>query len=159
MKNHHTKNKGDLGVLKAQVSLCEQGYLILTPNTEHSPFDLVAYKDGQFLRVQVKYRSVSKGKIEVSFKSIWVDKSGTHSVPVDKNEIDIYCLYCPDTDKCYWVDPKQFNQSVALRVTDTKNKQQEGINLASDFEKLYAPVAQQDRATDFYENGPLQRNL
>ena len=33
---HHTKVKGDLGVLKAQVSLYEQGYLILQPVTEHA---------------------------------------------------------------------------------------------------------------------------
>lgn len=142
MKIHHTKNKGDLGVFKAQVSLCEQGYLILTPNTEHSPFDLVGYKNGKFLRIQVKYRSESKGKIDISFKSTWVDKSGVHSVPVDKDEIDIYCLYCPSTDKCYWIDPKKFNQSVTLRLTNTKNKQHQGVNLASDFETLHAPVAQ-----------------
>ena len=48
MFSHHTKNKGDFGVLKCQISLYEQGYLVLTPNTEHSPFDLVAYKDGVF---------------------------------------------------------------------------------------------------------------
>ena len=36
---HHTKNKGDLGVLKAQVDLYQKGYLILLPHTEHSPFD------------------------------------------------------------------------------------------------------------------------
>jgi hypothetical protein len=51
---HHTKVKGDLGVLKAQVSLYEQGYLILQPVTEHAPFDLVAYKDGIFKWIQVK---------------------------------------------------------------------------------------------------------
>ena len=45
---HHTKDKGDLGVLKAQVSLYEQGYSILLPLTEHAPFDLVAYKDNDF---------------------------------------------------------------------------------------------------------------
>jgi hypothetical protein len=42
---HHTKEKGDLGVLKAQLDLFEQGFLILNPVTEHAPFDLVAYKD------------------------------------------------------------------------------------------------------------------
>ncbi len=52
---HHTKNKGDLGVLKAQVDLCSKGYLILTPLSEHSPFDIVAYKNGEFIRIQVKY--------------------------------------------------------------------------------------------------------
>ena len=42
---HHTKNKGDLGVLKAQVDLHEKGYMILLPQSEHSPFDVVGYKD------------------------------------------------------------------------------------------------------------------
>ena len=43
MAAHHTKDKGDLGVLKAQVDLFEQGFAIFTPQTEHCPFDLVAY--------------------------------------------------------------------------------------------------------------------
>ena len=42
---HHTKQKGDLGVLKAQLDLFEQGFILLNPMTEHAPFDLVAYKD------------------------------------------------------------------------------------------------------------------
>ncbi|MCZ2258066.1 hypothetical protein KSU66_06130 [Sporosarcina sp. G11-34] len=45
---HHTKNKGDLGVLKAQVDLHQKGYLILNPLTEHAPFDLVVYKENNF---------------------------------------------------------------------------------------------------------------
>ncbi len=60
MASHHTKDKGDLGVLKAQVDLFEQGFTICLPQTEHSPFDLVAYKNGKFYRVQVKYRALEK---------------------------------------------------------------------------------------------------
>lgn len=33
---HHTKTKGDLAVLKAQLALFEKGYLILVP--QHCPF-------------------------------------------------------------------------------------------------------------------------
>ena len=55
MALHHTKNKGDLGVLKAQLDLFEQGFTVRVPLTEHLPFDLVAYKEGEFRRVQVKY--------------------------------------------------------------------------------------------------------
>ncbi len=70
MYKHHTKNKGDLGVLKAKLDLFEQGYLILNPETEHSPFDLVIYKDGQFKRVQVKYRKLKRNDtIEATFRS------------------------------------------------------------------------------------------
>jgi len=50
---HHTKEKGDLGVLKAQLDLFEQGFVILNPVTEHAPFDLVAYDSGVFRRIQV----------------------------------------------------------------------------------------------------------
>jgi hypothetical protein len=57
---HHTKSKGDLGVLKAQVDLYEKGYMILHPQTEHAPFDLVVYKDKNFKRVQVKYRNLNE---------------------------------------------------------------------------------------------------
>jgi hypothetical protein len=67
---HHTKHKGDLGVLKAQVDLYQKGYMILYPQTEHAPFDLVIYKDNQFKRVQVKYRELnSHGVLEVTSRS------------------------------------------------------------------------------------------
>jgi len=62
MRIHHTKNKGDLGVLKAQADLAEQGYMVLLPLTEHHAFDLAIYKDGVFKRVQVKYRSAYQGR-------------------------------------------------------------------------------------------------
>ena len=79
---HHTKQKGDLGVLKAQVDLFEQGFAILVPLTEHSPFDLVAYKDGDFRRIQVKFRKLDKsGKMDIKFSTCWADKHGTHTVP------------------------------------------------------------------------------
>ena len=98
-QSHHTKLKGDLGVLKAQLDLFEQGFTILVPQTEHGPFDLAVYKDGEFRRVQVKYRTVDRfGKIDAKFSTCWNDKHGTHIVPIDKSEVDLYCIYCPDTD-------------------------------------------------------------
>jgi len=135
MRKHHTKSKGDLGVLKAQVTLFEQGYLSLLPQTEHSEFDLVAYKEGIFKRVQVKYRSVDKkfGTISLHFSSVWSDKNGNHIVPVNKDEIDVYCIYCPETDLCYWLNPKDFGQSVTLRVETSKNNQKAKVHLASDY--------------------------
>ena len=134
---HHTKQKGDLGVLKAQLDLFEQGFVLLNPMTEHAPFDLAAYKDKKFLRIQVKYKSVDKtGSITVHFLSCWADKNGTHMQPVDKGEVDIYCIYCPDTDECYYFNPTEFNRSVTLRVKMPKNNQSKNINLAADFRRV-----------------------
>ena len=134
---HHTKEKGDLGVLKAQLDLFEQGFLILNPVTEHAPFDLVAYKDWQFQRIQVKYKSVDKtGSITVHFRSCWADKNGTHMQQTDKDGIDLYCIYCPDTDECYYLDPKNFNRSATLRVKMPRNNQARNVNLAADFRRV-----------------------
>ena len=131
---HHTKDKGDLGLLKAQLDLFRQGYMILNPLTEHAPFDLVIYKDRKFKRVQVKYKSVDKnGKILVSFRSSWTDKHGTHTRAIDKKEIDLYCIYCPNTDACYYFDPKKFRRSVTLRVNNSKNNQSKFVKLAKDY--------------------------
>ena len=133
---HHTKEKGDLGVLKAQVDLFEQGFMILAPQTEHSPFDLVAYKDGEFRRIQVKYRAVDRyGKIDVKFSTCWTDKKGTHTVPIDKGEVDLYCVYCPDTDECYYLDPDYFGSNATLRVKAPKNSQMKNVNFASDYRR------------------------
>jgi hypothetical protein len=134
---HHTKEKGDLGVLKAQLDLFEQGFLVLNPMTEHAPFDLVAYRNGHFLRIQVKYKSVDRtGGMTIHFRSSWADRNGTHMRPVDKGEIDYYCVYCPDTDECYYLDPKEYGSSVTLRVKTPKNNQAKGIRLAKDYRRV-----------------------
>jgi hypothetical protein len=136
MALHHTKNKGDLGVLKAQVDLFEQGFTVCVPLTEHSPFDLVAYKNGEFRRVQVKYRALNRnGALEVKFSTCWADRNGTHTVPVDKNEVDLFCVYCPDTDRCYYIEPGQFRSNVSLRVKTPKNCQAKHVNFAADFRR------------------------
>ena len=133
---HHTKQKGDLGVLKAQLDLYEQGFTVFAPLTEHCPFDLVAYRKGEFRRVQVKFRSLDRfGKIDVKFSTCWTDRNGTHTVPVDKNEVDLYCIYCPETDECYYIEPGMFGSHASLRVEAPKNGQFKGVNFAADFRR------------------------
>ena len=133
MKPHHTKQKGDLGVLKAQTDLCQNGYLICIPLTEHAPFDLIAYKDGIFLRIQVKYISENNWKLSLPFKNNWSDKNKLHYLYYVKDEIDLFCIYCPQTDKCYYINPKLFNKSVSIRIKKTRNNQSKNINFAEDF--------------------------
>ena len=133
MAAHHTKDKGDLGTAKAHADLVGHGFTVLFPATEHAAFDLVAYRDGVFHRVQVKYRSARLGSISVQFRSVWADRNGTHMKPSDKSEVDVMCIYCPETDDCYYLRPGDYRQSVTLRVTPTKNGQQRGVLLAESF--------------------------
>jgi hypothetical protein len=133
MRAHHTKSKGDLGVLHAQVDLAEKGYGVLLPLTEHEAFDLVAYKEHTFYRVQVKYRRAVNGLLGVALKSNWSDRRGVHVIPVDKASIDVLCIYSPDTNACYYVDPSRLACAVYLRISDTKNRQRKRVLWARDF--------------------------
>jgi hypothetical protein len=131
---HHTKDKGDLGVAKAIADLTEKGYIVLIPFTEHSPFDLVIYKEDQFYRIQVKYRKANKnGSLIIEFKSNWTDKHGVHRKDIDKSRIDYFCIYCPNTGLCYYFDSKKYNKSLSLRIDQSKNNQDRNIHWAKDF--------------------------
>lgn len=138
MRPHHTKNKGDLGVLHTKVDLAEKGYILLQPLSEHAPFDLVAYKDGRFLRVQVKYRAAVNGGIPLGLTSQWADRHGTHKVPIDKRSIDLLCIYCPDTKRCYYLDPLTVQLDVRLRIEPTRNGQSKRIRWANDLTEIPA---------------------
>ena len=136
MRYHHTKTKGDLGVLCAKVDLVKKGYGLLLPLTEHAPFDLVAFRENIFLRISVKYRTMKEGAVGLRFSSVWVDRRQIHRVPIDKSAIDLVCIYCPDTELCYYVDPRRFRDAVNLRILPPKNRQQYSVHWASDFKEL-----------------------
>lgn len=133
---HHTKDKGDLGLLKVQCKICELGHIILNPMTEHSPFDFVSYKDGKFYRIQVKYRSMKNGCVQVPFRTSWNDRNGTHSRYYNLNDIDIFAVYCPNTDKCYFIHTNEYknNKYISLRITPAKNNQKTNVLFAKEFE-------------------------
>ena len=136
MPGHHTKEKGDLGIAKAHADLVEKGYIVLFPATEHAPFDLVAYREGTFWRIQVKYRAARAGALTVHLRSVWADRNGTHMRPMDKLAIDLVCVYCPDSGECYYLRPSDFGQSVTLRIEPSRNKQVSGVQHAAKFREV-----------------------
>lgn len=134
---HHTKTKGDLGVLKIKVDLYMQGFLILIPETEHSPFDLVIYRNGKFRTVQVKFRNpTKKGALEIPFRSSYSTSKGVKTKSVDKSLINLYAVYCPQTDSCYYFNPKRYNKSITLRVKTPLNNQKSKTHTADQFKKV-----------------------
>lgn len=141
MRYHHTKNKGDLGLVQAMADLTAKGWAILVPLTEHEAFDLVAYREGRFLRVQVKYRAAVNGVINVPMRTSWADRHGVHTAPIDRASIDLLCAYCPDTNVCYYLDPAFVEGTgICLRIAPTKNNVAKGVHWAKDFQSIPATV-------------------
>ena len=141
MRQHHTKTKGDLGLLHAMADLGAKGWGILVPITEHESFDVVAYRGDRFLRVQVKYRAAVNGLVVVPLSTCWADRKGTHTSPIDRTSIDVLCVYCPDTNRCYYVDPSTVATShLYLRIAPTRNYQVKHVTWADDCLELPATV-------------------
>jgi hypothetical protein len=132
-QRHHTKDKGDLAVAKVQADLIERGAVVLQPFTEHAPFDLVAYMEERFYRVQVKFRTAKQGRVIVRFSNSWADRHGTHIRPMPRHEVDAVAIYCPETMECYYVDPSEYGLSVSLRVSPAKNRQSMRVLPSSSF--------------------------
>lgn len=87
-----------------------------------------------FLGVQVKYKAAEKtGSIHINLRSSWSDRKGTHTKDMDKSLIDIVCVYCPETDECYYINPDSFNQRITINLWDKINSR---AKLASAFREI-----------------------
>jgi len=65
------------------------------------------------------------------------DRNGTHYRCMNKDEVDRVAAYCPDTDSCYYADPKAFgSRGLTLRFTKPKNQQKKNVKLAEDFQRM-----------------------
>ena len=92
---HHTKDKGDIALMKTTLDLTLKGYNIFLPISEHLPFDFIAYKDTRSYRMQAKYSSA--GKVNNSTYS--GDKTTKH---YKEDDFDYYAVYLPEIDKCIY---------------------------------------------------------
>jgi len=131
---HHTKDKGDTGVGFVIADLMSKNIQVCIPISEHQPYDLVGIRsNGTTIKISVKYRKASEGTVDIQFKSVYSDSRGSHSEFTDKSCIDLMAIYCPDTQKVYYINPSNFNLAVSLRISPTKNNQTKGILFADSY--------------------------
>lgn len=132
---HITSEKGDIGELKVSADLIAKGYSVFTPISSTSPFDLLVYVNNKYLRVQVKYRTISPiGVITAVLARHSISYSKITAVP--NTYVDLLAIYCPDTDKCYYVYTNEIEGSITLRFMKPKNNQSKGLRFAEDYTKL-----------------------
>ena len=122
---HHTKDKGDTGLLKVMCDLSEQGFKILTPFSEHLPFDLVAFStlSGNLYKIQVKYRTLVNGVVTVPLKTSFLSKEGSVTKRYKDSDFDVIAVYCPDIKACAYLTSKEtshLSTSATLRVCEPK---------------------------------------
>ena len=134
---HHTKTKGDIGLGCIVVDLMKHDIAPALPMSEHLKFDCIAInEEGKMARVSVKYRTKdARGNVFLHLKSVYADKRGNHINKHKKSDYECTAIYCPDTDKCYYVRNDELDiGSITLRIDKTKNGQVSGIKWAKDYE-------------------------
>ena len=47
--------------------------------------------------------------------------------------MDVFCVYCPETDRCYYFKAGDANVSLTLRATAPKNNQSKNVRFAGDY--------------------------
>jgi len=128
---HLTGDKGDIGVARITADLIEKGIPVFIPVSSTCPFDLLGF-DNEFKRIQVKYRTPTKrNTIEVRMERAIISNS-----KISKTYnfgVDIIAIFCPDTNKCYYVKTNGNMKSITLRLEKPKNNQTTNINNADDF--------------------------
>ena len=140
MANHHTKDKGDLGLVMVIADLVRHGVDVYVPLSEHQPSDLIAADEsGRVSRVQVKYRSLAPtGVVSIDFRNTYSDSHGVHQKLADRSQFDCYAVYCPQTEKIYYLRiddiPEHNGSSTSLRIVPPANNQKKKVLLASDYE-------------------------
>lgn len=139
-----TKEKGDIGLTKIIADLTENNINVSIPIAEHLKYDIIIEKDSKMFRVQARYSKADKNNsyIQVKLKSVWSNKSGSYSVNREKGDYDILAIYCPYTNKCYYLSDEEFDPGAAinLRLTPPKTKNGGVIRMAKDYESIFKAI-------------------
>lgn len=133
---HHTKDKGDVGVACVIADRMKRGVQVAVPISEHLPFDLVAISDdGEVAKVSVTFRTMSPaGTVSVKAKSNWADRHGVHHRRHQTGDYDAVAVYCPDTDRCYYLPAAEMcGLETTLRILDPRNGQKLRVRTADCF--------------------------
>jgi hypothetical protein len=115
-------------------ALVRRGYRVLTPFGTNHRYDLAIDLGDRILRVQCKTGRLRRGAIVFHARSIRSNTRRTYCRTYH-NEIDLFLVYCPETDRVYSVPVEEATSTeLALRVAPTANGQAKRIRWAPHYE-------------------------
>jgi hypothetical protein len=127
----------DVGLRSEAAILAElvrRGYAVLLPFGVNQRYDLVLDLDGRLVKAQCKTGRLRNGVIRFRTSSVMTTK--TRNVRRGySGEVDVFLVFCPETKSVYCVpEAKAAGNHMHLRVDPCRNRQQQGVNWASDYE-------------------------
>jgi PD-(D/E)XK endonuclease len=115
--------------------LVKRGHRVLLPYGVNHRYDLVIDAGDRYLRAQCKTGRLRDGVIHFNTASVRVNTRRTFITPYDAEQIDLFLIYCPETDRVYALDVGEAASGHgALRVDPAANGQAKRIRWAADHE-------------------------
>jgi hypothetical protein len=115
--------------------LVKRGHRVLVPQGTNHRYDLAIDTGGRFLRVQCKTGRLRQGVIKFKTASTRANTLRAYTKPYDATQIDLFLIYCPDTDRVYALDVDEAGVTEGgLRVNPAANGQARRIRWAADHE-------------------------
>jgi PD-(D/E)XK endonuclease len=133
--SRHPVDVGERSEAAIFAELVKRGHRVLIPYGNNQRYDLLIDVGGRFLRAQCKTGRLRDGVIRFNTVSTRVNTVRTFITPYDTDQIDLFLIYCPDTERVYALDVGEAASGHgALRVDPAANGQAKRIRWAADHE-------------------------
>jgi hypothetical protein len=131
----HPVDVGERSEAIILAELVKRGHRVLVPYGTNHRYDLVIDVGTRFLRAQCKTGRLRQGVVKFNTASTRANTLGAYTKPYDSEQIDLFLIYCAETNRVYAVDVDEATSfEGALRVDPTANGQAKGIRWAADHE-------------------------
>jgi len=131
----HSKTKGNVGELRVAADLSKRGFAVFTELGDSSKIDLIAIKESQIIRIQVKTQTdTSNGTICAPLRSCGPGYSYLYTA----NDVDVIAVYAMDKEVICYVPIISFGKKtkMILRFEKSKNNQTKGIHFVEDYQQI-----------------------
>ena len=131
-----TDQKGNIAEHAVMFCAAKLGVEVYRPVGEGGRCDMLFELGGRFVRVQCKWAPRDGEVITVRCYSASRNRHGFVRRFYTAAEVDAFAVYCPDTERCYFLPYELFfeRRHISLRVGAPRNKQRQRVNWAKDFE-------------------------
>jgi len=128
--------KGAYGECLVTADCLSKGIMVYTPYVHDCPHDLIIRFNNIFYRVQVKYRKITNGTVEVAMR-----RKSAEGYKKYNDDFDILALIT-DIGIAYLSGDTLKSNHVTLRTRPTKNGQNKKVKLFKNYTSIYKSINQ-----------------
>ena len=133
MQKNYPNITGNVSESAALNAFSKAGFVVSVPFGNGAPYDLIVDTGKRLWKVQVKTGRLREGCVLFAAQRI-NGHHGTKRYKYEEGEIDLFAVYCQENELVYLVPTLGALTEGRLRVSSTKNNQQQNMRWAKDFE-------------------------